>query len=341
MKGKNKNRKIVFRIIYVLGIIIFILFSIVYIDFQEDLNNAHDQLNSITTKIFKSKYGDIEYKLEGVGPTILISHGITGGIDHGMRLTNINQWGVINHHYKFLYISRFGYLKSSLPVNATPKLQAAVYKELLDYLGIDKVYIFGNSAGGTSSMWFARDYPERTKGLILHSSAVPGPIPAAMPKLIVENDFLYWASVKLIPGTLIGLLLPESISKTLTVNEKDSIITNIFMASLPISERAKGIIFDGNISNPVVNNVQFEKIKVPTLILQANDDPRELEGAKLISSRIPDNELFTFTGGHFLLGHKKEVQLKIDEFIAKQESKENDDLLKEKQDIVQQKKGAI
>ncbi len=321
MKGKNKKRGIVFKTIYVLGVIILIFISIIYYNFRNDITNAHNQLNSIATKIFKSKYGNVEYKLEGTGPVILISHGITGGIDHGMHLTNENEWGVIRNNYQFLYISRFGYLKSALPVKATPKLQAAVYKELLDYLGIDKVYIFGNSAGGTSAMWFAIDYPERTKGLILHSSAVPGPVPAAMPKLIVENNFLYWASIKLMPGTLIGLLIPESISKTLTADEKDFIVTNAFMAGLPISKRAKGIIFDSYISNPDVNNVPLEKIKVPALILQSNDDPREFKGAKIISSRIPDNELFTFTGGHFLLGHKQEIQLKIDDFVNEQESK--------------------
>ena len=58
-------------------------------------------------------------------------------------------------------------------------------------------------------MWFAIDYPERASGLILHSSAVPGPVPATMPRLLAQHDFLYWAAVRAVPGMLLGLLLPQ------------------------------------------------------------------------------------------------------------------------------------
>ena len=49
-------------------------------------------------------------------------------------------------------------------------------------------------------MWFAIDYPERTNGLILLSSAVPGPEPDAIPKLVREHDLVYWSAIKVRPG---------------------------------------------------------------------------------------------------------------------------------------------
>ena len=51
--------------------------------------------------------------------------------------------------------------------------QTAAYVELLDKLGIDKVYLLATSAGGSVAIRFALDYPQRTKGLILYCSAMP------------------------------------------------------------------------------------------------------------------------------------------------------------------------
>ena len=62
-------------------------------------------------------------------------------------------------------------------------------------------------------MWFAIDYPERTNGLILLSSAVLGPEPDAIPKLVREQNFIYWSAVNLAPDMLIGLMLPKEVPR--------------------------------------------------------------------------------------------------------------------------------
>ena len=302
----------------VLGLLTFIAIAsiTVYIRYDRDMDVAHIRLASIPTEVYTSQYGDIEYRLVGNGPVVLVSHGVTGGIDQGMSLTD--QSGYFGKGYRFLYISRFGYLKSSLPKDATARLQAAVYKDLLDYLGIDQVFVFGNSAGGPSAMWFAIDYPERTKGLILLSSAVPGPLPKFAPKLLSKSNLLYWAAVRAAPDMIIGFLLPKEILSTLSDQERAILIDNVFMASLPITERTTGFLFDNEVSTPSVNDVPLEQIETPTLILQAVDDPREKEGGHELAESIPDSEFVGLTGGHFLLRQESKVQTKIAEFIAKQ-----------------------
>jgi pimeloyl-ACP methyl ester carboxylesterase len=55
-------------------------------------------------------------------------------------------------------VSRFGYLRSTLPPDASARRPAVAYRERLDSLEIDRVFVFGNSAGGPSAMWFAIDY---------------------------------------------------------------------------------------------------------------------------------------------------------------------------------------
>ena len=284
-----------------------------YIAFRRDLSAARDRLAHIQTKVQASKYGDIEYMLAGEGPTVLISHGVTGGIDQGVALTST--FGMFRQGYRFLYVSRFGYLKSSMPDHASARLQAAAYKQLLDHLGIDKVFVFGNSAGGTSAMWFAVDYPERTKGLILQSSAVPGAEIASTPPLVMKYDFPYWLAVKALPSTLLSIFVPKDYK--LTVDEKAFYVKNVFAASLPISERSQGIAFDNGVSTPSVGEVPFERIAASTLILHAVDDPAPpIEGAREVARRIPDSRLVELDGGHFLVRHEKEIQDAIARFTS-------------------------
>ncbi len=109
----------------------------------------------------------------------------------------------------------------------------------------------------------------------------------------------------------------KEVRATLTDEEKDFIVENAFMASLPVAERSAGIAFDNEQSNPGVGDVPFERITVPTLIFQATDDPRELRGGRELARRIPNSELIGLTGGHFLLRHQAEIRAANAAFIAK------------------------
>ncbi|WP_410772605.1 alpha/beta fold hydrolase [Fontibacillus sp. BL9] len=112
--------------------------------------------------------GVMTYVDQGEGPVVLVAHGISGGYDQGTDSMR-GQAG----KYRIIAPSRFGYLGSSIPDDSSPSDQARTYLELLDSLSIERVYVLGTSAGGTIAIRFALDYPERTKGLVLYSSASP------------------------------------------------------------------------------------------------------------------------------------------------------------------------
>ena len=312
---RRKIKRVALIMLGVVGVILLAVLVVGFVLFRQDLREARSRLASTPTTIYTSRNGDIQYRVVGSGPTVLVSHGITGGVDHAEYL--VTKWRNFEERYRFVYVSRFGYLDSSLPANATPRLQAAAYKELLDHLGIERTFVVGNSVGGAAAMWFAIDYPERTNGLILLSSAVPGPEPEHIPKLVREHDFIYWSAIKLAPDTLIGLLLPDAVRATLTEPEKEFIVENAFTAGLPISERSDGIRFDNEVSNVEVNDIPFERVGTPTLIFQATDDPRELRGGREMARRIPNSEFIGLTGGHFLLRHEQEIRAANAAFIAK------------------------
>jgi pimeloyl-ACP methyl ester carboxylesterase len=302
------------------GILIIVFFTVIHIKYRQDLSRSFDRINSFETQVFKSVEYDIEYILKGNGPTILISHGVTGGIDQGIGLSD----RYLDKGYRLLYISRFGYLNSSFPDHPSAKLQAEAYKDLLEYLDIDSVFILGNSAGGASALHFAIDYPEKCQGLILVSSIVPRNDNALPPKPFMKavfgSDFLYWTTIKLFGRSMLHMFVPVTIDRDISKLQRDILIEEVFLSCFPVSKRTKGILFDTYVSNPSVNKeLAYDKIKSPTLIIHAIDDPAPpVEGARFVSGKICNSELITFeTGGHLILNHEKEIRNIINNFILR------------------------
>jgi pimeloyl-ACP methyl ester carboxylesterase len=305
------------NLIFVLvGIVVFIIAFIIFMKYRKTLAKNQDYLASIPSQVFTSKLGKIEYYLKGEGPTILVSHGITGGVDQGIGLSK----DYLGDGYRLLFVSRFGYLKSSIPTEASSELQAEVYKELIDYLGIEKTFIFGNSAGGTSAMQFAIKYPKSCSGLILLSSNAPLDSPSGHPpKFVFKSNLLYWFMMKILGKSMLGMFIPENIQKNLSKQETKQIIDGLYFSALPITKRTKGILFDLLVSNPSINTkLYFDRISSPVLIINSIDDPATLiEGAKKLSDLIKTSKLLTFeTGGHLILGHWEEIRQNISQFIS-------------------------
>jgi len=147
-------------LLIIIFVIVSLLLAIVIPKYSRDLSAAKAAVDRIGSQVFNSSFGDMEYLLEDEGPVVLVSHGITGGIDQGKWITSTLGGGC-----RYLYVSRFGYLRTAMPEDPSPAKQAAAYIELLDHLGIDSVFVIGNSAGGTSLYHFAHDYPRAGAGV--------------------------------------------------------------------------------------------------------------------------------------------------------------------------------
>jgi pimeloyl-ACP methyl ester carboxylesterase len=302
-------------ILFLTGLV-FLVICLIIIKFRKAMTHHYVRLDHIPSKIYASKLGEIEYLLQGEGPTIIVSHGITGGVDQGIGLSK----KYFGEGYQFLFISRFGYLKSSKPDNASPKIQADFYRELIDYLGIKKAVIFGNSAGSTSALHFAINYPKNCLGLILVSPNAPMDAPSGNPPTFVFRfNFLYWFVMKLLGKSMLNLFIPKPVLRDLSKEEINQIIEDIYFSALPVSRRTEGILFDLFVSNPSINDkLPFEKIDSSTLIINAVDDPATLiGGARTLAEKIKNSELQTFsTGGHLLLNYEEEIRHRVRNFIS-------------------------
>ncbi len=308
-------------------VVIFLIISIVllcFIDlfislpkYKKDLSFWTNELNSYKTEIIETQYGKIEYLESGEGEPILVSHGINGGFDQCLGLSEM----YIGKGYNIISVSRFGYMGSTLPEDSSPEAQADAFASLIDHLNIDRVYIFGNSAGGTSAIQFALRHPDRCKGLILLSSNVPSEEslpPKPLMRMIFGSNFLYWKIVTTFNKSMLSMFIPPDVKSSLSDESIDKLTNKILISGLPVDLRTAGYLNDMYISNPAINTgYQFKDINIPTLIIHAVDDPAPpYKGAIWMSKEIPDIKMVSFkSGGHLILGHEDEIKGEIDSFV--------------------------
>ena len=264
------------------------------------------QLSEYDAKTISLSYGDMSYVDKGNGEVILSVHGIFGGYDQAFDTCKDFASG-----YRILAPSRFGYLGSDMLGSGTPAEQAIAYAELLDRLGIDKVYLLATSAGGSIAIRFALDYPERTKGLILYCSAMP---PAVKPAKYAE----YAGPPAFLCNDYAMFLMNPLFEPVMGMD------ASTIYGMLPVGERKAGVILDASITNPDMarnyDSYIIEDLQVPTLILHAKDDKlASYADVEKAWDRFPNSTLVSFeTGGHLMVGHEEEVKDAVMAFVKEQ-----------------------
>lgn len=264
-----------------------------YRSFQQD---GLKSLNS-QSQVMETTTGCIEYASYGNNPVILVSHGSFGGFDLGLSSLYFLQ----DTNLKFVVPSRFGYLRTPLPDNATPSAQARAYVELLDALKIEKVCIIGLSAGGMSALHFALYYPNRCWGLIMISAVNVRPVKTPPIRFVIEhiftNEFLGWLLATYFPR-----LVAQSTQDDFSLVENDPILKNIIVSLAWPSfstKRRIGMINDLKQADHLPD-CPFEDIIPPILIIHGTNDPFvPFDSAKNLATRARNARLLTIKkGGH-------------------------------------------
>lgn len=310
------------------GVLVVGLFVLVYSNYQRDIRQARERV-SAGGQIIETACGPIEYAVTGNGSPVLVAHGAGGGYDQGLDLAT----GLAQSGYRVIAMSRFGYLRTPLPADASPAAQADAYACLLDALNIRRATVFGFSAGAPSSMQFALRYPERTTALVL---LVPAAYPnhleqreqGAMPKqtsalakslfdIAFKSDFLFWAAPRIAPQVVFEALLgtPPGVVESASADERARAAETLDHL-LPFSARRLGILNDAANENPLPR-YELERIAAPALIVSAADDGYgTYDGARYSAQHIAHARLVAYpSGGHLLIGHLEEAMSEIVSFL--------------------------
>lgn len=293
------------------------LIALTYPNYHETMTETQKQLLA-NSSILKTEYGDIEYAVEGEGTPVLLIHGAGGGYDQGLWLGKV----FFGDGYKFISVSRYGYLRSSIPDNASIESQAAAYKVLLDNSGIDKIAVVGVSAGGPSATQFANDYPDRCSALVLISAVSMGPAPGDQDPFFVgiihtiqQSDYAYWLVTRFFQPAILDMMgIPTQVYEAFNPEQKE-LAQEMLDIMHPMSQRYKGTVNDEKMIK--FYTVPAGNLSAPTLIIHAKDDALvSYEHAENAHSKINQSQLVLYdTGGHGMLSQMNGTRVLIKEFL--------------------------
>jgi 2-hydroxy-6-oxonona-2,4-dienedioate hydrolase len=317
----TRSRKV---LLMVLGAIVVALGAVTYL-YQRDIRQARERVAS-GSLIVQTPCGPIEYAEAGAGAPVLVVHGAGGGFDQGMDIAV----PLVGRGFRVIAVSRFGYLRTPMPADATPAAQADAHVCMLDALHIERAAIFGISAGAPSSLQFALRHPQRTTALVL---LVPGAYapsrnagsnemaaPAGTTFFLdtaLRWDFLFWAALKLAPDSMTRILLatdPALVSSA--SREEQARIATVMEHILPVSPRRAGLLNEARLMS-TLERYPLEHITAPVLTLSAPDDfYKTYEAARYTAEQIRGACFVAYpNGGHLLVGHQQQAMDEIVRFL--------------------------
>ncbi|MFZ4602084.1 MAG: alpha/beta fold hydrolase [Caulobacterales bacterium] len=308
------------------GALIIVLLAIVALGafvawrFQADLEHARARIARGST-IVATPCGQIEYQEAGAGAPLLAIHGSGGGYDQGMAFAApLARQGI-----RVIAMSRFGYLRTPMPKDASAQAQADAHVCLLDALGIDKAAVLGGSAGAPSALQMAIGHPDRVTALILvaplaykpptqaDSAAPMAPWAENTMMAVIGSDFLFWAAARVARGEMIKTVLatPPALLAKASASERAR-INAMLDDILPVSARAAGLRSD-SVVGKTLRPARLQLVRSPTLIIAARDDRYgTYASAEFTARQIAGARFIGFaTGGHTWIGRNDEVMSAI------------------------------
>ncbi len=303
------------------GLLVFAL-GVSYLAYRRDMDLIDRRLSE-GSQLRQPGGRKVEFATWGTGPPVLVVHGAAGGYDQGILIAKA--FG--GEGFQWIAPSRFGYLRTPLPNDASTSAQADAFADLLDELGIKQVAIVAMSGGVPPSLQFALRYPGRTTALVLLSSAPYTPLTAAQQQLpipiwiynaIFSSDFPYWVLSKIArPGLELIFDVKSDLKRSLTGAESEFVSRSVDLFQ-PVTKRKQGMQNEGAAIRPETL-YRLDQITKPVLVVHSRDDginpfafgeytARHIAGAQLIALD---------RGGHLMLGHHVEVQAAVAKFLRR------------------------
>jgi 2-hydroxy-6-oxonona-2,4-dienedioate hydrolase len=282
---------------------------------------------ALGSEVLATRCGPVEVQQAGRGRPLLMVHGSGGGHDQGMAFAR----PLTRHGIRVIAVSRFGYLRTPRPADASPQAQADTFACLLDALGLPRVAVMGVSAGGASALQMAIRHPDRVSALVLVvpiaykpaalADAVPPLSPFAERLLmrLIGSDAVYWAALQWARNQVIGQVLatpPEQVARASAAEQAR--VQAMAEQVLPVSLRAAGLRDDSALGRSL-GPAALDAVRAPTLVVSARDDGYGTYApAQYTASQIAGARFLGFdNGGHLLVGHHEAVQAAIVELLQR------------------------
>ena len=296
---------------------------VTHLAYRRDLAAARERITGSTVVV--TPCGPIEYAVAGSGQPVLFVHGAGGGFDQGLAFGA----PLVEYGYRLIAMSRFGYLRTPLPADASAAAQADAHACLLDALGIPRAAVVGGSAGAPSALQLAIRHPDRVSRLaiVVPAAFVPRPDGAASLRTppgtrwlfdtALKSDFLFWALLRAAPDTMTRSLLatPSEVVAAASATEQARVAA-ILTGLLPVSPRRLGLLNDADVTSHL-ERYELERIRAPTLAISVADDLfGTYDAARYTAEQIPGARFVGYpTGGHVWVGRQEAVMAELVAFL--------------------------
>lgn len=274
--------------------------------------------------IVSTRRGPVECAVSGEGPAVLALHGAMGGYDQGLLLART----VGAPGFRYVAISRPGYLGTSLALGKTPEEQADLYRDVLDALGIGEAAVMAVSGGGPSALQFALSHRDRCWGMVIVSSvcsksevrlplgwylmplmARVRPLVAAMRRKVARD-----------PERAASRSIADPVLRARTVRDPE---VGPLLQALQLSTLDRMPRRLSGTSNDVATTrrdlrLDLERIAVPVLVVHGTQDRvAPFAQGKAMAARIAGAELLAIEGGDHvaIFTHRDQARARVTQFL--------------------------
>lgn len=282
--------------------------------------------SKLLPKTANTHRGIVEYVEIGDGPVVVSLHGAMGGYDQSLILAQT----IGNEEYRYLAMSRPGYLGTPISSGQAPEQQGDLIAALLDELSIVKAGVIAVSGGGPSALYFGLRHSDRCKGLVLVSTCaakVDTPIPFSFKvmKFLARwpwfvKQFRRKAEQDLEAVARRSIRDPEILVRTITDADTWPLFSTMLLSTYDqMGRRLEGTENDIEITRTAT--YPLESLNVPVLIVHGTQDQlvQFKVHAIMYETRVPTAELLSVDGGEHvaIFTHRNMVRPKVIEFMQR------------------------
>ena len=235
--------------------------------------------------VARTARGAVEYAVAGMGPAVLVVHGRPGGYDQGLMIARI----LNDLEFRFIAVSRPGYLRTPLETGRSPEAQGDALAALLDVLGVPQAAVIALSAGGPAAFQFALRHPSRCWGVVAISTRTQRLVRAPLGLRIMHS----------VLGTsdAVGWLLTRLIARMPRIVRSKGMLLEGVQTFIPYSLRRVGSSND-LFQMARLPQYPLSEIRTPTLVIHGTADRvASCSSAELAAHAIPRAQLIRIPGG--------------------------------------------
>lgn len=268
-----------------------------------DLNDA-GLIQKLMPGTCSTSMGTAEYTDFGTGPAVVCLHGALGGWDQSLILAQTA--GAAG--FRYIALSRPGYLGTPMASGKNPEEQADLVAALLDRLKIPGAGVLAISGGGPCAINFGLRHPDRCLGLVLTSTCA-GRMDARIPlsfKVTARLARVAWVGHMLHKKALKDTAAvaarsirdPDIFSRTV----ENTDVWPLFSAMLLSTFDRMHLRMDGTMNDIRITqstDYPLEDLKVPVLVVHGTQDsllPFDTHALEL-ARRIRSADLLTVEKG--------------------------------------------